>query len=121
MPVGPNGERLPYPGDPGFGMAGAGGGALAPEDAAILGEEEDDPELASAGGGGDPLEFLRAAIEDIQSYIDQEDDDVNMAEALKLQAGIQRILANEQKAAEAAGGVTPAAKFVSRSRSQQGL
>lgn len=122
MPIGPNGESLPYPGDPGFGGGMSPG---APEltqtgdpelDDALLGAEgleEEDPALA-----GDPVEFLREAIDNLQQYIDAEDDDVNIGQALKFQAGIQSILAAEQKALESATGVTPAAKVVARQRRQ---
>lgn len=135
MPIGPNGERLPYPGDPGGGggaleaMLGGGGGMFpgAPEmtstgdpelDDALMGSPEDEEELEGGAGIGDPLEFLRTAIDSLQEYIDAEDDDVNISQALKFQAGISSILAGEQKALETATGVTPAAKVVARRNRQ---
>lgn len=83
----------------------AGGAPQAPE------SPQDAPEDS---GPSDPLDLLRSAIESLQGYIDQEDDDVNSELASKTLAGLYKILAQEQKNSEQAMGVTPAHKAMRR-------
>lgn len=63
---------------------------------------------------GSNLDFLRDAIDALRSYMEGEDDDVNIATAAKLLAGLQSILADEQKLTEKALQVPAQAKFLAK-------
>lgn len=69
---------------------------------------------------GSNLDFLRDAIESVRGYMEGEDDDMNIAKAAKMLAGLQEILANEQKLSESALGVSPQSKFLSKNSGSSG-
>jgi len=91
------------------------GQQVPPELAGLLGGAQSPPAAPEQSGPSDPLEMLRNAIESLQEYVSQEDDDINSEAASKVLAGLYKILANEQKNSEAAMGVTPAHKAMRRS------
>ena len=90
-----------------------------PELAGLLGGAPQGPQSApepqEAPGPTDPMELLRNAIESLQEYVSQEDDDINSEQASKVLAGLYKILAQEQKNSEQAMGLTPAHKAMRRS------
>lgn len=71
------------------------------------------PPLSSPEDGSN-LDYLRTAIEAVKSYAEQEDDDQNLALAMKLLSGLQQILANEAKLGETAMGISPQAKYLAK-------
>lgn len=73
------------------------------------------PSLSSQPDGSN-LDALREAIDRLQTYMHGEDDDQNIAKAAKLLAGLQDILAGEQKLTESALNVSPQAKFLARAQ-----
>lgn len=91
---------------------------IPPELAGLLGGAPQGSQMPQdapdASAPSDPLDLLRDAIQNLQDYLDQEDDDVNSAEGSKVLAGLYKILANEQKNSEQALGVTPAHKAMRR-------
>lgn len=97
-------------------LQSAGGGAApAPDTAGVppgvmAGIEQD-----AAGAEGQqtdrvPADALRDAISAMEEYRRLEQDDIDLAEAAKLYAGLQKMLAKEQQEREQAMGVTPAHK-----------
>jgi hypothetical protein len=64
--------------------------------------------------GGDPVDFLRAALDALDSYKGVEQDQIDLAEAAKIYALIQKLLAKDQQEREAAAGVTPAHKGMAK-------
>lgn len=77
------------------------------------------PEPGGTGpqGGSDPASALRALIQGARAYMEIEQDDEDLAVAAQVITLIQKLLAKNQKEADAAMGVTPASKFLRR---QQG-
>lgn len=90
------GAAGPQGGDPSM------GGAPAPE--------PQDPSMADDGGslygqgGGDNVEALRAALDALKQYAEEEDDDQNIQVVLKCLTALQAILADEQKMMDGALG-----------------
>ena len=74
-----------------------------------------DAGAAQGGQGGNPLDLLRTAIDALSQYLTVEPDDIDSHAAAKVLAGLQAILAKNQKDQESATGVTPASRFLSRS------
>lgn len=102
MPIGPNGERLPYPED--F------GGGVPPELAALLGgagAPQTEPEAAPASGP----DILRQMLQSAAAYRDSEDDDEDLMEIEKVTSLIQGLLAKQAKEQDdmLMGKVTPRA------------
>lgn len=112
-------------------LQGAGGGApagpAAPDPAAaglppeiMQGIEAD----ANGGAGGqpgqgqqqagDPVDFLRSALDAMSQYQTVHNDDIDLAEAAKIYAQIQKLLAKDQQEREQAMGVTPAHKGMAK-------
>lgn len=73
-------------------LGGAGGGA--PPMGSPM---EEEPAAPEGGGGGDNVQYLQAALEELQGYIQGEDDEINKQTALQCLAKLQSILAGEQK------------------------
>ena len=104
MPIGPNGEQLPYENAP------------APDLAALLSQygqmgempEEDEPAPQQQG---DPAGLLREALAVIASYQEVEADDEDLLEAEEIRTRIQKLLAKQQKERDGLlqGKLTPAA------------
>ena len=90
------------PGGPGGPPPGAGPGGPPP----------------SPGGGGErqAVQFLRQAIDALQQYIGVEPDDIDTQAAMKVMAGLQQILAKDQKDMESAVGITPQVRFMQRAQ-----
>lgn len=112
MPIGPNGEQLPYPED--FQQAG-----LPPELAAVLGgmgsvpaqaTNAPPPEAAPRSGP----DILRQMLSLAAEYADSEDDDDDLLQIEQARTLLQRILAKQQKQQEAALGTSPALKGLAR-------
>lgn len=89
------GAAGPQGGDPSMG----GAPAPAPEAAPA----EDGGSLYGQGGG-DNVEALRAALDALQMYAQEEDDDQNIQVVLKCLTALQAILADEQKMMDGALG-----------------
>lgn len=87
-------------------MGQMGGGAMGGPPQSI------DLSSLSAPSGGDSQSFsnpgdaLKAAIDALRSYVDQEKDDIDKQVALEIQAKIQSLLAKDQKELEAAQGIS---------------
>jgi hypothetical protein len=64
--------------------------------------------------GGDPVDNLRAALAALDDYRQNEQDEIDLAEAAKIYALIQKLLAKDQQEREAAAGVTPAHKGMAK-------
>lgn len=75
-----------------------------------------DPSQPGQGqqGAGQPIDFLRSALDALDQYRQAENDDVDLAEAAKIYAQIQKLLAKDQQQKEAAAGVTPAHKGMAK-------
>lgn len=65
-------------------------------------------------GGGDPVDNLRAALAALDDYRQNEQDEIDLAEAAKIYALIQKLLAKDQQEREAAAGVTAAHKGMAK-------
>lgn len=94
-------------------MQGLGGGAPAgppPEEAPDLGSAITSP------GKGDNSDNLRNAAAMIQTYLEGESDDEDIAEGTKIAALIANLLAKQQKLEDTAVGAGPGAKLVRKSR-----
>lgn len=79
-------------------------------------------DLGATPPSSDPDGALRSAIDDMQAFIDSEEDDIDKQVALEIQAKIQSLLAKNQKQKEAAQGMTDVHRGVARMtrRAQQG-
>lgn len=64
--------------------------------------------------GQQPVQLLRQMIALAHQYIGAEPDQVDKQTMLKVLVTLQGYLANEQKQAESAGGVTPQMKFLQK-------
>lgn len=82
MPIGPNGEPLPYPQDT---MMGGGG---------MMGGQTPQP---GENPAGDSASILREALQIIASYQEIEVDDEDLLEAEEIRSRIQKLLAKQQK------------------------
>jgi ABC-type uncharacterized transport system YnjBCD substrate-binding protein len=89
-------------------------GGFPPELMAAMGGGGGPP---GGGGGGSPADFLRDLIEHARAYQDVEQDPEDLAVVAKCIAALQQLMAKNQKEADTATGVGPAAKFL---RKQQG-
>jgi len=75
-----------------------------------------------AGPGGPPggereaVNYLRQAIDAIQQYISVEPDDIDVQAAMKVMAGLQQILAKDQKDMETSVGITPQVRFMRKAQ-----
>lgn len=81
------------------------------------------PDQAGPGGPGSQrqaITFLRDAIESIQNYINVEPDDIDVQAAMKVMAGLQQILAKDQKDMESAVGITPQVRFMRKAQGGYG-
>jgi monomeric isocitrate dehydrogenase len=65
-------------------------------------------------GAGDPTQALRDLMEGMRVYMDLEQDDEDLAVATRILAQIQGLLAKQQREADQAMGVGPAAKHLRR-------
>lgn len=92
MPIGPNGEALPYPDEapPGFGGMPFGVGGP-PESIQVSpgGGEEEAPSA--------PADLLRDMLDLAAQYREGEDDDEDLLQIEKVTTLIQQLLANNQK------------------------
>jgi hypothetical protein len=76
----------------------------------------------AAGPGGPPggerqaVTFLRQAIDAIHQYVNVEPDDIDVQAAMKVMAGLQQILAKDQKDMESAVGITPQVRFLRKAQ-----
>lgn len=98
-------------------LLGAGGGA--PEEQAPAAPPEGDAGLYGAGGG-DNVEALRAALDALEMYAKEEDDDGNIQIVLKCMTALQGILADEQKMLDSAMGGKADPRSLRRVAAQQG-
>lgn len=73
-----------------------------------------DPSQQGGQQGGDPVDLLRQALDALDQYRQAENDDIDLAEAAKIYAQIQKLLAKDQQQKEAAAGVTPAHKGMAK-------
>jgi len=71
-------------------------------------------------GGGDNVEALRAALDALQQYAQEEDDDQNIQVVLKCLTALQAILADEQKMMDGALGGKVDARGMRRLGGQAG-
>ncbi len=78
----------------------------------MLPPDDDTAGTVTSGQRGDPTDLLRQAAAQIQAYLEAEQDDEDLAVATKLLAGIQSLLAKQQKEADGALGIGSAEKFV---------
>ena|SRR5215831_13398263 len=80
------------------------------------------PPPGPAGPGGPPggereaVTYLRQAIDAIQQYISVEPDDIDVQAAMKVMAGLQQILAKDQKDMETSVGITPQVRFMRKAQ-----
>lgn len=78
------------------------------------------PAPAPSGGAGsvtsppsgDHTDNIRHAIELLDQYMTEENDDEDLALVSKIQADLQKLLANNQKLTDTAVGAGPGAKFL---------
>ena len=61
---------------------------------------------------GDKTDAIREAIELLHVYMTEEEDDEDLALVSKIQADLQKLLANNQKLEDTAMGAGPGAKFL---------
>lgn len=64
---------------------------------------------------GDKTDNIRHAIELLDQYMTEEEDDEDLALVSKIQADLQKLLANNQKLNDQAMGAGPGAKFLRKS------
>ena len=95
-------SQMPMMGGPPPGLAGPPPGLAPPQGPPGGGREEE------------ALTHLKAAMEHLQLYARSEPDEEDKAAALKFLAGLQQLLAKDQKENEAAMGTTPAQKVLMR-------
>jgi len=86
-----------------------------------LGGPPPGPPGPQGGGETQALEHLKAAMEHLQLYARSEPDEEDKAAALKFLAGLQQLLAKDQKENEAAMGTTPAQKVLMRMQGGGGM
>ncbi|MET0957047.1 MAG: hypothetical protein ABWZ18_00930 [Solirubrobacterales bacterium] len=67
-----------------------------------------------------PVDALRTVLESIEIYQGVEQDDIDLAEAAKVYALVQKLLAKNQQETEAAMGTTSAHRGMARALQQQG-
>ena len=98
MPIGPNGEALPYPEDEAAmgdgvppGLEGLLGGP--PESIQVSPPEEEGP-------SGDPAGILRDILDLCREYQNVEQDDEDLLQIEKVTTLLQQLLANNQKEAD---------------------
>lgn len=72
------------------------------------------PDQSSQNGGRSSVDSLRDAISALDEYRSLEADDIDLAEAAKIYAQLQKLLAKDQQEREAAMGVTPAHKGMAK-------
>lgn len=104
-----------------MGMGAMGGGGLPPElmqaidqaatsGGGAAGPTGPDPAAAQGGptgGAQNPVEALQNVLAALEEYQGLEQDQVDLAEAAKVYALVQKLLAKDQQEREAAAGVTP--------------
>jgi hypothetical protein len=56
----------------------------------------------------------------VQSYMEQADDDQDLAAAAKILSALQALLASDQKLSDQATGAGPGARFVRKATAAQG-
>lgn len=61
---------------------------------------------------GSNADNIRQAIELLNQYMNEEEDDEDLALVSKIQADLQKLLANNSKLADQAMGLGPGAKFI---------
>lgn len=120
-------------GPPGPDSQVGGPGGLPPDLMAMIdqhsqgGPDTPGPVDASAGvatpgpGGGpnsdlSPVEALRNVISALEEYQAVEHDDIDLAEAAKVYALVQKLLAKNQSETEAAAGITPVHKGLAKAQ-----
>lgn len=91
-----------------------GGGGAPPEEA-----PEEAPTGITSPDSGENVDNLRAALRAVQSYMEEEQDDEDLAVAAKIVAQIQGLLSANQKLADQAMGMGPGAKYI-RKQNQGG-
>jgi hypothetical protein len=69
-------------------------------------------------GGGSPTDHLSTALDALHSYLASETDDVDKATVAQHLAGLQKVLAKDQKEQEAAAGITPVHRGMRKALSQ---
>lgn len=113
-------QGAPAPGGQAPAGPDASGGALPPELMNSINQDAQQLDPTQSGGqgqdqsGGQPIDFLRSALDALDQYRQAEQDDVDLAEAAKIYALIQKLLAKDQQEREAAAGVTPAHKGMAK-------
>ena len=101
MPIGPNGEALPYPEEMGEappGLAGLLGGGMGgpPDQIQVAGPAPAEEEEAPSA----PSDILRDMLALAQQFRDGEEDDEDLLQIEKVTTLIQQLLANNQKEAD---------------------
>lgn len=69
---------------------------------------------------GDKTDSIRQAIELLNVYLVEEEDDEDLALVSKIQADLQKLLANNQKLTDQAMGAGPGARFLRKQGGGQG-
>lgn len=98
---------------PGFleGLSGGAGAAPPPEE---------EPPLPEDDGEGGPVGLVRDMIALAQNYLDDQDDEEDNLEMAQVIARLQKLLAKEQKDANAAMGNNSGVRFLSRQTAARG-
>ncbi len=78
----------------------------------MLPPDDDTAGTVASGQRGDSTDLRRQAAAAVQRYLEAEQDDEDLAVGTKLLAGIQQLLAKQQKEADGTLGVGPAEKYV---------
>jgi hypothetical protein len=106
-PMGPGGPEGPMgPGGPPMGPEAPTGPPGGP------GEDE---------GPGDPVSILREMVDLARTYLDVEQDDEDLAAMTKVLSQLQKYLADEQKQAQTAMGISPQQKAMGRMMGRGGV
>jgi hypothetical protein len=71
---------------------------------------------APPDAAADPVSALRDVLSALEAYQAVETDDIDLAEAAKVYAVIQKLLATNQQQQEAAAGVTPVHKGLAKAQ-----
>lgn len=74
------------------------------------------PQGGPPGAATDPVSALRDVLAALEVYQAVETDDVDLAEAAKVYAVVQKLLATNQQQQEAAAGVTPVHKGLAKAQ-----